>query len=218
MNGPKKMKSYSILFIAIVIYLASHVFAEAKCEQKFVLFDKTVGDHSLMFYRLGWSGECGYTQSTFYTLFILPDRVHSTSSTSLYGNWVPRLYENMELESYEVLTETDGYYYLNDTTYFSVPRYDSCLENRYNSLPKKDVKTWYWECFDSCSAPPQFYNFTPESIYHHPGGLYINYSYSEVRYYRESNFLILLTDQPKLDENNRTMNGMIILKVDGYQW
>lgn len=212
------MKPNVMIFMLLSTVIVFSALGQKKCQQRFVLFDKTVGEHSLMFYRVDRSGDCGGESSTFYTLFLLPDRVHSSSSNQLIGNWVPNLYKNMTLEKYEILTDSNGYYYLNDSAYVLAPAFDSSLDKRYQSLPKKDAKTWHWECFDKCSASPRYFNFNPEQIYRHPGGLYINYTFSEVRYYRESNFLILLTHQPLLDSDSKTTNGMIIVKVDGYRW
>jgi len=208
-----------LTFLAAAMVLSSHALpqTEKKCEQVFHLFDKTVGEYSLMFYRVDWEGggRCG--RSTFYTLFLLPDRVHSFQSTSLYGNWVNRLYENMSIESYEILDDSNGVYYLNDTACFSAPELDTVYDSLYRNLPKLNAETYAWEYPDKTSDIT-FRGFSPELIWRHPGGLYIGYEIKEARYYRESNYLILLTEQSRLDNNGRTMNGMLIYKADGWQW
>jgi hypothetical protein len=192
---------------------------EKKCEQVFHFFDKTAGEYCLMFYRAHWDGDgdggCG--RGIFFTLFLLPDRVHSFQSTSLYGNWVDDLYENFPIEQYELLEDSNGAYYLNDSAYFTAPPLDSVFDSLYNNLPKHNAKTYYWE-YPHNSSDIDFCGFTPELIWRHPGGLYLGYQIREARYYRESNYLIVLTDQPRLDRNGRTMNGFLIYKVDGWKW
>jgi hypothetical protein len=208
-----------VLVIACLLLTAkgSMVYAQADCEQKFVIFEKTKGEYALMFYRVSWSaGGCG--QGSFHALFLIPDRVHSFTSNTLYGNWVSPLMANLPIEEYLVISDTAGRFYLNDTAWIAPPAFDSTLDSMYAVLPKHDARTWYWECYNDCDRWPIFEGFCPERIYAHPGALYINYGFREVRYYPESNYLIILTEQPLIDDTKHTMNGLIIYKVDGWKW
>ena len=215
------MKKLLVMMIVLTALLGTFSIAvaqtEKKCDQVFHLFDKTVGEYSLMFYRVNWQGggRCGRT--TFFTMFLLPDRVHSFQSTSLRGRWVKKLYANMPLEKYEILEDSSGIYRLNDTATFSAPLPDTALESLYDNLDRQDAKTWLWEYPRICSEIV-FDGFSPEPIYRYPGGLYWGYQIREARYYRESNFLIIMTDQPLRDQDGKTMHGMMIYKVDGWQW
>ena len=55
-------------------------------------------------------------------------------------------------------------------------------------------------------------------IYSDPTGLYKNFWIKEVRYYRRSDFLIILTEQPLLDLKDRTMNGLMIFSLRDWQY
>jgi len=215
------MKKFFVLMIVLTALLGTFSVAvaqtERKCDQVFTLFDKTVGDHSLMFYRVDWrgGGMCG--RGIFFTMFLLPDRVHSFQSTSLRGNWVGRFYANLPIEEYEILKDSNGVFRLNDTATFAAPPPDSALESLYDSLDRHDAKTWLWEYPRICSEIV-FDGFSPEPIYRYPGGLYFGYQIREARYYRESNFLLLLTEQSRRDQNGRSMHGLMIYKVDGWEW
>lgn len=205
------------LAMVMVLSLPAHPQTDKKCEQVFHLFDKTIGEYSLMFYRVDWEGggRCG--RKTFFTLFLLPDRVHSFQSTSLYGNWVEKLYNNMSIEQFEILDDSNGVYYLNDTACFSAPELDMSYDSLYRNLPIMNAETYAWE-YPHKTSDIAFRGFSPELIWRHPGGLYLGYQIKEARYYRESNYLLVLTEQPRLDCNGKTMNGMLIYKVDGWEW
>ena len=211
------MRSVLILMVTyLTTPLAVFAQSDAGCEQVFVLSDKTKGDHALMFYREDWQGNrCG--RGKFYTLFILPDRVHSFPS-DLRGNWVSRLFENLPLEEYVMLSDSAGVWRLNDSVTFRVGVPDSTFESRYLSLPKQDAQTWYWECAENCYDTLVFEGACPERIYRHPGGMYKDFGVKEARYYPESQFLIVVTEQARRDEKERSMHGLIIFNVNGWQW
>ena len=213
------MKSVIAAFVlTLALSLLSIAQSDSGCNQIFTLFDKTKGDYALMFYRTDWEGTKPCGQSTFYTLFILPDRVHAFSSNGLIGNWVPRLYANLPLEEFEIVIDSGGTYCLNDTIYMSVPEPDSTFDRKFLGLPQRDAKTWYWTCTDHCYDSLVFRGANPERIYTHPGGLYKNCSIKEVRYYKTSNYLIILTEHPFHDYKNRSMNGLIIYNLNGWEW
>jgi hypothetical protein len=202
--------------VCIASPLAVSAQSDSGCEQVFVLSDKTKGDHALMFYREDWQGDkCG--RGKFYTLFILPDRVHSFPS-DLRGNWVSRLLGNMPLEEYVLLSDSAGLWRIDDSVTFRLGRPDASFEERYAALPRQDARTWYWECAENCHDTLVFEGACPERIYRHPGGLYKDYGIKEARYYPESRFLIVVTDQPRRDEKGRSMHGLIIFNVNGWQW
>jgi len=181
------------------------------CTQKFVLFDKTEGDYCLWFYRAEWEGPGRCGRDTLYTLFLLPDRVHGYADQWGRGNWVPRLYEHMKIEEYELLKDSAGIFSLNDTAYFTAPEPDTSFTRKYAALPRQNDRTWYWECADGCTDLPVFVGVNADVMYSHPAGLYKNYRISEARYYRQSGFLILLTEHPQRDCDGKTMNGLIVV-------
>ncbi|MCP4569289.1 MAG: hypothetical protein GY841_17070 [FCB group bacterium] len=55
-------------------------------------------------------------------------------------------------------------------------------------------------------------------IYSDPTGLYKNYGIKEVRYYRQSDFLIILTEQPLRDQKDCTMNGLMIFSLRDWKY
>ena len=188
-----------------------------KCDQNFYLFDKTRGVSSLTFFRMDWNGR-GCDRGMFYTAFLLSDRVHIMPSQFLQGNWVSSLFSNMEIEPYQTITEADGRFVLNDSVYFQLPTPDSMFESKFRELAQPDARNWRatWQNYDT--TYPIFTGSCPEKLFELADGLYRNYTISEARYYRESNYLILLTRHPLRDVRGNTMHGLLIYKVDGWKW
>lgn len=187
------------------------------CRQNFVLFDKTAGETALTFYRVDWSGRrCG--QGQFFTLFLLPDRVHTTKPTNLIGNWVPDLYSSLPIEPYITLTDSAGIFRLDDTSYFRAPEFDPTFEQHWSNLRDRSVIGWSSQCRSSCKDDLIFTGVCPEPIHRYPDGLYKNYRIREARYYPISHYLITVTESPYRDMRGRSMDGLQIYKVDGYQW
>lgn len=213
------MKIYPLLIIlALMAAPLSAVELGVGCEQKFELFDKTAGRPSMMFYRRDWVNALGCDRRTFYTIFLLRDRAHKFESLNVHGNWVARLYENMPIERYETLEDSAGIYRLDNTRSFRAPEFDSTFASRFAALPVQNVKTWNWECREDCYNEPVFEGLEPAMIYSDPTGLYKNFRIKEVRYYRRSDFLIILTEQPLLDLKDRTMNGLMIFSLRDWQY
>lgn len=186
------------------------------CQQNFTLFAKTAGRHSLMFFRVDWNGGgCG--NRLFYTLFILPDRCHSFESTSLIGNWVSGLYENMTLETFKTISDSNGVFRLNDSMSFTNPVEDLVARRMFDSLLKRDTRTWYWVHRGDEPDPPQFRGFQAGPIWWFNGGLYKNYKIKEARYYPASDYLIILTENPVRDDEDRTMNGLLIYSLKDWR-
>jgi len=205
-----------VFFLMISAGSVVHGQDSALCRPNFKLFDKTEGRYSLMFYRVYWEGQGGCDRSSFNVLFLLPDRVHSFQSETLYGNWVPNFYANLPLEKYEILKDSNGVFSWGDSMKISPPNMDSSFQNHFESLKRKDARSWYWICTENCIDDPIFSGIKPGRIYHFRGGLYKNYSIKEVRYYRESEYLIILTHQPLIDEKRRGMDGVIIYSLSGW--
>jgi len=189
-----------------------------ECEQSFQLYDKTPGRHALWFYKEMWQSDSHRChRDSLYIMFLLPDRVHQFHSGRLQGNWIPDLYSNLKVEKYITLEPADGIFRINDSMRFHAPPPDSAFVKKYLALDKHDVRTWYWECNDKCVDQPIFEGVEPGLIYSHPGGLYKNYRIKQVRYYPESGFLIIVTEQPLVDENKRTMHGLLVYSMYGYE-
>lgn len=188
------------------------------CRQSFVLFDKTAGETALTFYRVDWSGRGRCSTDQFFTLFLLPDRVHTTNPTRLIGNWVPDLYNSLPIEPYITLNDSAGIFRLDDTSYFRAPDFDPTFEEHWSSLRDRSVIGWSSQCRFSCKDDLIFTGVCPEPIHRYPDGLYKNYSIKEARYYPHSNYLITVTESPYRDMRGHSMDGLQIYKVDGYQW
>ncbi|MCB2202125.1 hypothetical protein KQH51_04790 [bacterium] len=193
-------------------------FDSTDCRQNFVLFDKTAGETALSFYRVDWSGagRCGGRQ--FFTLFLLPDRVHTTEPSRLMGRWVSDLFSSLPIEPYITLHDSAGIYRLDDTSYFRVPDFDPTFEEHWSNLRDRSVIGWSSQHGSSDKDDLIFAGVCPEPIHRYPDGLYKNYRIREARYYPISHYLITVTESPYRDMRGRTMDGLQIYKVDGYQW
>ncbi len=124
----------------------------------------------------------------------------------------------MNIESYVALMpDSMGVIRLDDTTWFGPPPFDSTFSGKFQSLKKQNLKTWQWEHTDDASDMPTFGGGCPEYIFPYTGGLYKNYRLKSARYYAASDLLIILTEQPLRDDEGRSMNGLIIVNVHGFE-
>jgi hypothetical protein len=204
----------SILLTLCVMATAQDTAQSTKpeSEQVFTVFDKTAGKYSMMFYRLQYEGRNygGREPSMFYVLFLLPDRVHVLESRSLMGNWVDKFYANLPLDSFIVVEDSNGVFRLNDSVYVTAPPIDTAFETTYNGLSVHNAKTWDWERPGEWRDLPIVHGLELGGTYSSPGGIYKNYRIRQIRYYPASEIIIVFTEQPLLDQNKCTMNGLII--------
>jgi len=213
------MKSckYSIIVVFLSCLFGSSTLISATfCEQKFKVYGKTAGEHSILFWELFVGGEC--QNWTVNGLFLGNDKDYTMSIQDHNGSiWLPPFLETVPLEQGVKLADSSGKYFLRDSVFTTPPPDDISFLRHYSALVNEgrgDAAQWYRECPVDCSDYPVFYGVNARLIYAYRDGIYKNYKFKEVLYYPDSGYIVFITDQPRVAMGHDTMHGFLVFKLE----
>ncbi|MBN2227140.1 MAG: hypothetical protein JW763_07215 [candidate division Zixibacteria bacterium] len=186
------------------------------CTQEFTIYGKTAGDHSILMYEIYTGGECeDWTIHSLYLGFDSPKLIGGgTGATG--KDWIPILLNDLPHDTRVELSDSNGAFYINDTTYFTPPQLDSTFKRKFMHIIREggsDERDWYRACQSGCSDYPEFYGADAELIYVFRGGLYKNYTIKEAVHFPESGYLVIIIDQPLTATGMDTMHGMLVYRL-----
>ncbi|MCP4570655.1 MAG: hypothetical protein GY841_23980 [FCB group bacterium] len=210
-NGFRKFAA-----IFVICLLSTGALASSMCNQVFTVYGKTKGEHSILFWDVYIGGDCYHWYT--HALFLGYEQPHIMMDGHDFGgkDWIPQILTDLPVEPSFTIGETEGLYRINQTAYFTPPEHDSTFMDKYSRLGNDgpaDARHWYNECPVNCSDYPVFYGAESELIYSYDKGLYKNYGFSQVIYFPESKYLVLVTDQPATAVGGDNMHGLMVYKL-----
>ncbi len=204
--------------LVITIIISTYAMSSSICEHKFVIHGKTEGEYGLLFLDVLRGGECGLKESFIISL--------EHSKSKVWTRWAD-YYSNdssisamgaLKYEEGITLRDSSGKYMISDTAFFTVPIFDSTFQATYRRIAPGGglgtAKDWKKECLSNYFDLPQFTGVKAELIYTYHGGIYKNYTFSNVVYYPKSNYLVLVTNQPERATGMDTIHGLLIFHLN----
>lgn len=206
----------NIAMLAITFMLIADVTSSSLCDQSFVVHCKTEGPQGLLFFDVIIGGACG--DNTSYILSLEQDNSKVWSRRADY--YAPDspfvALSGHSLEKEKLLKESNGQYMFNDSAFVTLPVYDSTFQRKFFRLCHNgscDASRWNRECPVNCKDLPQFSGVSAKLIYTYPGGIYKNYTFSEVIYYPKSSYLVIVINQPLKAIGGDTNHGMLVFHL-----
>jgi len=205
-----------ISMMAITLLIVFNSIGSSLCEHTFEIHGKTEGELGLLFFDVLLGGECGLKES--FILALEPDKSRIWSrSADYYGtDSLNAVLNELSLDEEKSLRDSSGHYMLNDSTFITLPVYDSTFQKKLFRLCHDgpcDAKHWNRECPVNCKDLPQFSGVSANLIYTYPGGIYKNYTFTEVIFYPNSNYLVIVTYQPLKSEGEDTNHGLLVFHL-----
>lgn len=208
-----KMK---ITILVFMLSLAVNAIGSSLCEHTFEIHGKTEGEIGLLFFDVLLGGECGFKNSFIISLEPNKSRIWSRNVDYYGTDSLNTVLNSLSLEKDLSLRDSSGNYMLNDSAYVTLPVYDSTFQKKLFRLCQGgpcDAKHWNRECPVNCKDLPQFSGISANLIYTYPGGIYKNYTFSEVIYYPKSNYLVIVSTQSLRANGGDTNHGMLIFHL-----
>lgn len=208
-------KSFTLL--AFTLLPIVNATASSLCDQSFVVHCKTEGPQGLLFFDVLVGGACGNNTSYIISLDSKQSKVW-TRRADYYKPDSPFVaLSGINLEKKLMLKESSGRYNLNDSAFVSLPEHDSTFRKKLIRMShdgNSDAHHWNRECPVNCKDLPQFNGVRANLIYTYPGGIYKNYTFSEVIYYPKSGYLVVVTYQPLKAVGGDTNHGLLIFHLE----
>ena len=208
-------KTILLIFGLICLFTASRGDVEIRCKQEISVVGKTEGEYSILFYHTDWKKgrHCGI--SIMHIIFLTREGAYALDRKSAGPVWAENYLNDLGADSSISIKKSDGRYYLNDSVYFEPAPKDTTFSARFWQLPKNNAVTWNWEYGpeDGCD-PPLIHGARWKMLYTHDEGVYKNYMIREVYYFPKSNYIVIKTLQPQLDETNKTMDGLMVFYLN----
>ena len=205
-----------ITMLTITLLLIVNAIGSSLCEHTFEIHGKTDGEIGLLFFDVLLGGECGLKES--FILSVEPDKSRVwTRSVDYYGtDSLNTVLNSLSLEKELSLRNSNGRYLLNDSAFVTFPVNDSTFQNKLFRLCYDgpcDAKQWNRECPVNCKDLPQFSGVSANLIYTYPGGIYKNYTFTEVIYFPESSYLVIVVNQPLKSNGEDTNHGLLVFHL-----
>jgi len=207
------MKVYGKLLLGMfcTLVLASTALSSSLCDQTFTVYGKTKGENSLLFWEVIRGGACegGYGCSLVLGDSVVPVMTFNSGG----GTWITRLFTDLPVEKAVKIEPSEGAYKINDSISIDPPPEDTTFVRKFSSLMRADPKGWYRACPVNCSDYPIVHGCQSQVVYAYKGGVYKNYQFKDVIYYPESNYIVIVTDQPAKTTGLDTMHGLLVIRL-----
>lgn len=206
----------NITMLAIMFMLIVNATGSSLCDQSFVVHCKTEGPQGLLFFDVLVGGACGNNTSYIVSLEPKQSKVWSRRADYYKPDSPFVALSGLNLEKKLMLRESSGRYKLNDSAFVSLPEQDSTFRKKLIRLShdgSSDADHWNRECPVNCKDLPQFSGVNAQLVYTFPGGIYKNYTFSEVIYYPKSGYLVVVTYQPLKAVGGDTNHGLLIFHL-----
>lgn len=213
MNILKKIMGLSLLILLCI----SNTMGSSYCKHSFVIHGKTVGDRGLFFFDVLRGGECEGKESFILSLEPEKSNIWLRNADYYESDSISTVLSELNMEEKVSLKDSAGFYALNNSALVTLPVYDSTFKKKFVRLYDQgpcDAKHWNSACPVNCKDLPQFKRVNAELIYTYPGGIYKNYTFSEVIYFPKSNYLVVVTYQPLEAIGGDTNHGLLIFHLD----
>ncbi len=203
-----------MLTCAITILSAPALLGSSNCEQKFTIVGKSTGVDGVLLWQLYVNGECEYSES--YCLFLGGEHAYEMKAGGAAKEVFDRFLAGTPKEEPLVIAEEGGTYVLRDSATVAPPRPDSTFDRKFNKVVNEGgsgALDWYRACPVYCSDYPVFRGVEANLVYEFKGGLYKNYTFSQVLYFPSSGYLVIVTDQPLRAVGSDTMDGLLVYQL-----
>ncbi len=190
-------------------------YASSCCDQTFQVYGKTAGDNSMLFWSVTLGGECG-GHFEGYALVLGDSTTPVLTFGHRSGDWVPRLFKDIREEKPVQVEQVNGRFVINDSVWIEPPPEDTTFVRKFISVINQgggDPRSWYRMCPVDCSDYPVVHGRQSEVVYAYKGGVYKSYKFKEVIYYPESQYVVVITDQPQKAVGLDTMHGLLVIHL-----
>jgi len=215
-----------VIIISVFLVMASFVadapysYGASCCDQTFIIYGKTRGEYSVLLFDLFIGGEC-YDWST-YAFFFYPDTAKrfALNYAGSAQDWARDFILNNDHERVDTLKGDSGVYHLSENLSVSPPPADTSFPDKWRMVSTYDccgARMWYKSCPVNCIDWPIFDGSEAQLVYYYKEGLYKNYSFKEVYYFRESGLVIILTYQPEIAPGMDRMDGIMMYLLRPYK-
>lgn len=205
-----------ITIFIITLFIVANTIGSSLCEHSFVVHCKTEGPQGLLFFDVLLSGAC--VSNTSYIISLETEQLKVWSRRADY--YKPDspfvALSGLSLEKKLLLKDSSGCYMLSDSAFVTLPVYDSTFQKKLFRLCHDgncDADHWNRECPVNCKDLPQFSGVSSNLIYTYPGGIYKNYTFTEVIYFPESSYLVIVTYQPLKSVGEDTNHGLLVFHL-----
>ncbi len=189
------------------------------CDQTFTVFGKTAEEPSIIMWELHTGGECESWHIN--VMFLHRGEPISLSGSHAGSNdeWVGDFLRTQQIEEMITIPGSNDTIYIDDSIYFLPPGPDTAFTRIWNEEvihEGSDLPALHHSCRKqdvTFTDEPVFYGIAAERIYHFGGGLYKDYSFKEAVYFPQSNYLIIMTNQPLVMPGMNRLDGMLIYKL-----
>jgi hypothetical protein len=198
----------------IVLAVVVAAYGASSCEQFFTIYGKTKGDHGVLLWDVYVDGECEHYTS--YCLFLGNDQPTLMTVGGSAKSVFPQFLSEHHSEKAIVLTAIDGKCSIKRGISVAPPASDSTFSRKFNKVigdGGRNAYDWYKKCPVYCSDYPEFMGVDAKLVYQHVGGLYKNYSFSQVLYFPQSRYLVLVTNQPLRAAGLDSMHGLLVYRL-----
>lgn len=188
------------------------------CVQHFTVMGKSRGVHCLLLVEDFVSGEC---ESHYLHSILLGLSRPFTAEVGARTSWqddADKLLADMGAEPMIAVSDSGGRYFLSESTWVAPPPVDTTFLKKFSAMANDGngyPRAWYRECPVGCTDYPVFSGVEIELAYEFKGGIYKNYSFSDVLFFPESGYLVLVVNQPILADGLDSMHGFFVYRIKG---
>lgn len=186
------------------------------CVQEFEVLGKTAGDRGLLFVIEHISGECEGTRV--HTFFLAGNSQVHTSGNIRYRKteYITDIVADFALEPLLQGTPDGDAFIIDDSIIVRPPIEDTTVSARFHALVtlgRRELHAWGLEYKDDNFDSPIIEGVEATYIYRSNGGFYKNYKIRQVVLFENSNYLVIITDQPLRATGGDSLHGLLIYRL-----
>ena len=215
----KKYCNKFILILTVILIVGSTVFSATLCHQKYEIVGKTEGANGILFIYEHVNGEC---EGTYFHSVYLNDTLSRIMTTKLgykdSTRFITGIVDEIPLEKYSIGKTVNNETVINDSIKILPPEKDPDFDYLYQELINAatgsgDASNWRRTYPHDYLDHPKISGAKFKFGDYYKKGLYKNYKIKNAVFFRESGYLIIITDQPKECVGADTMHGFLIYKL-----